>query len=115
MTRKLTAALFGVSLVIAPLGAGAKTVLETLTLAGGEKKVFTIEAAAKTKVGFEPKLSYEERKKCQNECIQLSQKGGISVASSLGSAARLMPQGGKITFTITNVEDHPIEVEVWHQ
>ena len=95
--------------------AGTPTIIETLTLKPGEAKSFSVDAESKTKIGFAPNLSFAERKNCKHQCIQLSQEGGISVASSLGSAVGIEPVAGKIDFTVTNVEDFPIEVEIYRK
>lgn len=107
----------GLAIVCVPVSAPAQEQieLETLTLKAGEKMDYAFEASSRTKVGIDLLLSYEETKKCKNECVQLAQEGGLTMASSMGPEAGLMPQGGKIAFTVTNVEDFPIEVKVWRE
>jgi hypothetical protein len=106
-------------LSIAMLGSAVawagNTVIEKLTLKPGEVKKFSIPAQAKMKIGFTPLLSHEESRKCKQNCIEISQTGGITMASQLGATIGMKPKNGKIDFKLKNVESFPIEVELFHK
>jgi len=95
--------------------ATAATTIEKLTLEPGESKSFTIEADVKTKIGFTPLLSNEESKKCENNCIEISQVGGVTMASLFGATIGMTPKNGKIELALKNLEKFPIEVELFQK
>jgi len=106
----LSMAILGSAVAIAD-----NTLIEKLTLKPGEVKKFSIPAQAKMKIGFTPLLSHEESKKCKNNCIEISQTGGTSMASLYGGTVGMKPKNGKIDFMLKNVESFPIEVELFHK
>ena len=95
--------------------ATAATTIEKLTLKPGESKSFSIEAESKMKIGFKPNLSMEEARKCENNCIEISQVGGTTMASMFGATLGMTPKNGKIELALKNVEKFPIEVELFQK
>ena len=103
------------AIVLSISTAVATTTIETVTLKPGESKSFSVDAQSKMKIGFTPKLSTEQVKQCKNNCIELSQEGGQSIASMYGAAMGMEPKDGKIDVSLKNVETFPIEVELYHK
>lgn len=93
--------------------ARAETIIEKYTLQPGETKQFSIDADAKIKVGFRPDSS--QSKNCKNNCVEISQKGGITMASKFGAAIGMKPSNGKISGSLKNLEDFPIDVELFQK
>ena len=106
---------FSVALLGPAVALAENTVIEKLILKPGEAKKYSIPAQAKMKIGFTPLLSHEQRRKCKNNCIEISQTGGITMASLLGATIGMKPKNGKIDFMLKNVESFPIEVELFHK
>lgn len=113
MQLRLSSSLLLLSLAVVSAGAVAETMIEKLTLKPGESKAFSIEAQAKTKIGYRPKLTHDQAKQCKNNCIEISQVGGVTMASMYGATVGMKPHGGKIEWSLKNVESFPIEVEVF--
>lgn len=114
MKRLSLAWCLAVFVVIGPTAALAeKTTIDKVTLKPDETKTYTIEATTKTKVGYTP--NSEQAKKCQKNCIEISQTGGVTVASKYGATIGMKPKDGKIEWTLKNLEAFPIEVEVYRK
>ena len=99
--------------VVSSSSFAAETTIEKVTLKPGEVKNYSLEATEKVKVGFKPILSSGQS--CENNCIEISQVGGTSMASKFGGAIGMKPTDGKIELSLENVEKFPIEVELFRK
>lgn len=91
----------------------AESTIETMTLQPGEVKEFSIDAQVKTKVGFRPDSA--QSMDCKNNCVEISQKGGVTMASKFGATIGMKPMDGKIEGTLKNLEAFPIGVELFRK
>src|SRR5262249_6220052 len=103
------------------LGAGtalaAQTSLGKYTLAPGEKKTVSLDAAGETTVGFTNLGSIEDAKKCRKTCIRMNVPGDpfLDAAAAVGTSMKLKPANGKIVVQFENLEAFPISIDVFRE
>jgi len=100
-------------LLISSVAVAETTTIEKMTMQPGEVKKFTIETQSKIKIGFNPNT--QQAKNCKNNCFELSQEGGSSMASKYGGAMGMKPKNGKVEGSLKNLEAFPLEVELFRK
>lgn len=96
---------------------GEKEVLEVVTLQPKEKKEVTVDSTEKQKLGWShTDAGGNTASKCQHMCVMMTKQGAASgVASMHGMTMGIVPTNGKISATFENLEDFPIEIEVFQK
>lgn len=94
---------------------GEVEILETTTLQPKEKKVVSVESAEKIRLGWNhTETEKGTASKCQRMCVMMTKQGSANgVASMHGMSMGIMPIDGKVAATLENVEDFPIEIEIF--
>lgn len=94
--------------------AGTDT-LEVVTLQPQEKKTISIDSTTKVKLGWQhTETESDTASKCENMCVMMTKKGSESgVASMYGMSIGIEPIDGIVSATFENVEDFPIEIEIF--
>lgn len=95
----------------------AETSLGKYTLAPGEKKTVTLDAAGETTVGFTNMGSIEDAKRCKKTCIRMSVPGNpfLDAAAAVGTSMKIKPTSGKIEVVFENLEAFPISIDVFRE
>ena len=95
----------------------AETSLGKYTLAPGEKKIVSLDAAGETTVGFTNLGSIEDAKKCRKTCIRMSVPGNpfLDAAAAVGTSMKIKPANGKIEVVFENLEAFPIFIDVYRE
>ncbi len=93
--------------------AGERVVLEKVTLQPQERRSVSIDAAKKTKLGWDHTDS-KASDRCKKNCVMMYQHDSkAGYAQAFGGAMRISPQNGKVAATFENVEDFPLEIEIY--
>lgn len=102
------------ALGLASAAAAEKEVLETVTLQPQEMKEVSIASTVKVKLGWDH-ADDTASAKCKNNCVNMARPGGTEMASALGGAMGIMPLDGVVTATFQNLEDFPIEIQIYRK
>jgi hypothetical protein len=94
---------------------GDKEILETITLQPKEKKEISVDSTEKIKLGWDhTETEKGTASRCQKMCVMMTKQGSESgVASMHGMSIGIVPIDGKVAATFENVEDFPIEIEIF--
>lgn len=103
------------ALLVPTLAHAEIEVLETVTLQPSEKKEISVAATEKIKLGWNhTETEKGTASKCQHMCVMMTKEGSANgMASMHGMSMGILPVGGKATATLENVEDFPIEIEIF--
>ena len=89
-----------------------KTVIETFTLAPGEKREISVETAEKVRLGWSH-ADDSVAGECKKMCVNMTKAGSSGGAASMyGMSMGIQPVDGKATATLENLESFPIEVVI---
>ena len=94
--------------------AAEKEIVETVTLQPQEKKEVSIASTVKVRLGWDH-TDDSASSKCKKNCVNMVRPGGTEMASALGGAMGVMPADGKATVTFQNLEDFPIEIQIYRK
>ena len=94
---------------------GATEVLEVVTLQPKEKKVISVDSTEKIKLGWDhTETEKGTASRCQHMCVMMTKAGSANgVASMHGMSMGILPIDGKVSATLENVEEFPIEIEIF--
>jgi len=88
-------------------------------LAPKSKKVISFPGKEKTRLYFYNMLTQQQRDSCEFQCVRMfyiDKTGqGEAVSSLISGTLDVIPEDGKITATIENMEKFPIKVKVGHK
>ncbi|MDH3686268.1 MAG: hypothetical protein OEP95_08575 [Myxococcales bacterium] len=107
--------LLALTLLIPTVAFGKNVILETVTLQPHEKKEISVAASKKIKLGWNhTETEPGTASRCQKMCVMMTKQGSANgVASTHGMSMGIAPVGGKAAATLENVEDFPIEIEIF--
>lgn len=115
MVRRFRAILAILVSSVAVDAAGETLILETVTLQPHEKKEVSVESTQKIRLGWNhTNTEKDTASRCQKMCVMMTTQGSTSgVASMHGMSMGIVPIDGKVSATLENVEDFPIEIEIF--
>jgi len=107
--------LLPLTLLIPTLAFAENEILETVTLQPHEKMEISVAASEKIKLGWDhTDTEPGTASKCQKMCVMMTKQGSANgMASMHGMSMGILPVDGKASATLENVEDFPIEIEIF--
>jgi hypothetical protein len=102
---------------VAVAASGEEVVLETVTLQPGEQREISVDSTEKIKLGWNhTETEPGTASRCKKMCVMMTKQGSeTGIASMHGASMGIMPIDGKVAATLENVEDFPIEIEVFRK
>jgi len=102
---------------VAVAASGEEVVLEVVTLQPKEKKRVSVDSTEKIKLGWNhTETEKGTASRCKKMCVMMTKQGSeTGMASMHGMSMGIMPVDGKVAATLENVEDFPIEIEIFRK
>jgi hypothetical protein len=103
------------TLMLPTVAFGETVILETVTLQPHEKKEISVAASKRIKLGWNhTETEPGTASRCQKMCVMMTKQGSANgVASTHGMAMGIPPIDGKASATLENLEEFPIEIEIF--
>jgi len=102
------------ALLVPSVPAAAQEILETVTLQPQQKKEITIKSTVKVTLGWNH-TDDSVSDKCKKNCVNMRRPDGVEMASMLGGSMGFVPVDGKVVATFENLEDFPIEIQIFRK
>jgi hypothetical protein len=97
----------------AAFAAGEEEIIETITLQPKQKREVSVASAEKVKLGWKH-TDGSAASKCKKMCVMMTKQGAVDgMASMHGMSIGIVPIDGKVSATLENVEEFPIEIEIF--
>jgi len=102
---------------VAVAASAEKVVLEVVTLQPHEKREISVDSTEKVKLGWDhTETEKGTASRCKKMCVMMTKQGSeTGMASMHGMSMGIMPIDGKVAATLENVEDFPIEIEIFRK